>query len=63
MEAGPILHWELLPCPVRSVSTLFCAEAQLLGPVLLSLPVFASGGWGVSVGSALRWSTQRGNRH
>lgn len=60
MEAGPNLHWELLPCPVRSVSTLYFV---LLGPVLLSLPVFASGGWGVSVGSALRWSTQRGNRH
>lgn len=51
-----------LSCPL-CLHSVFCAEAQLLGPALLSLPGFASGGWGVSVGSASRWSTQRGNRH
>lgn len=50
-----------LSCPL-CLHSVFCAEAQLLGPVLLSLPVFASGGWAVSVGSALQWSAQRGNR-
>lgn len=36
-------------CPL-SLHCVFCAVAQLLGLVFLSLPVFASGGWGVSVG-------------
>lgn len=38
-----------LPSLVRSPHCVFCTIAQLLGLVFLSLPVFASGGWGVSV--------------
>lgn len=39
-------------CPL-SLHCVCCTVAQLLGPVFSSLPVFASGGWGVSVGSFL----------
>lgn len=45
-----------LSCPL-CLHSVFCAQAQLLGPVLLSLPVFAFGGWGVSVASTSRCST------
>lgn len=45
VEAELILVWELLLSPVRSL----CPVAQLLGLVFPSLPVFASGGWGVNV--------------
>lgn len=36
-------------CPL-SLHCVFCTVAQLLGLVFPPLPVFASGGWGVSVG-------------
>lgn len=36
-----------------SLHCVFCTVAQLLGLVFPSLPVFASGGWGVSVGLLL----------
>lgn len=53
VEAGLIMLWELFAfsCPL----SLHCirAAAQLLGLVFPSLPVFAAGGWGVSVGLRL----------
>lgn len=56
------LFWFGSFCLLSStLSTLcvFCTEAQLLDLVFPSLPVFASGGWGVSecgITSASRWS-------
>lgn len=45
-------------CPL-SLHCVFCTVAQLLGLVFPSLPVFASGGWGVSVGDCFCFKVVR----